>query len=95
MTRRTFAAAMAYGNGVRLARAQEKISLVSIALDCEMSAHYPTWDQTEWNYKKGDLDEHSKEYAVGARPGALRRLSGKMHFFIVGRVFTSSPTFRG
>jgi peptidoglycan/xylan/chitin deacetylase (PgdA/CDA1 family) len=68
------------------ARAQEKVSLVSIALDCEMSAHYPTWEQTEWNYKKGDLDEHSKEYSVGA----ARRVAaagGRMHFFVVGRVF--------
>ncbi len=68
------------------ARAEEKVALVSIALDCEMSAHYPTWEQTEWNYKKGDLDEATKEYAVGA----ARRVSaagGKMHFFVVGRVF--------
>ncbi len=74
------------GPGGRAARAQEKVSLVSIALDCEMSAHYPTWEQTEWNYKKGELDEASKEYAVGA----ARRVAaagGKMHFFVVGRVF--------
>jgi peptidoglycan/xylan/chitin deacetylase (PgdA/CDA1 family) len=70
----------------RLTSAEEKVSLVSIALDCEMSAHYPTWEQTEWNYKKGDLDEASKEYAVGA----ARRVAaagGRMHFFVVGRVF--------
>ena len=66
--------------------AQEKVALVSITLDCEMSAHYPTRGQTEWNYKKGDLDEASKDYSVGA----ARRVAaagGKMHFFIVGRVF--------
>ena len=84
MTRRQFAgaaAAVMTGRG----RAQEKVALVSITLDCEMSAHYPTWEQTEWNYKKGDLDEATKAYAVGA----ARRVSaagGKMHFFVVGRV---------
>jgi peptidoglycan/xylan/chitin deacetylase (PgdA/CDA1 family) len=58
---------------------------VTIALDCEMSAHYPVWDNTEWNYKKGELDDNAKEYSVGA----ARRVSaagGKMHFFVVGRV---------
>jgi peptidoglycan/xylan/chitin deacetylase (PgdA/CDA1 family) len=83
VTRRQFAgAALMTWRG----RAQEKVALVSIALDCEMSARYPTWEQTEWNYKKGDLDEATKEYAVGA----ARRVAaagGKMHFFVVGRVF--------
>ena len=44
-----------------LVEAQEKVSLVSITFDCEMSAHYPTRGQTEWNYKKGDLDNATKE----------------------------------
>jgi hypothetical protein len=51
-----------------------------------MSAHYPTRGQTEWNYKKGDLDDATKEYAVGT----ARRVAaagGRMHFFVVGRVF--------
>jgi hypothetical protein len=82
VTRRDFVAIA----GAGLARTEEKVSLVSIALDCEMSAHYPTWEQTEWNYKKGDLDEHSKEYAVGAAR-RVATASGKMHFFVVGRVF--------
>ena len=88
MTRRTFAAGSAVlaVAKTRPARAEEKVSLVSITLDCEMSAHYPTWEQTEWNYRKGDLDEHSEQYALGA----ARRVAaagGKMHFFVVGRVF--------
>jgi hypothetical protein len=90
VTRRAFVNASAMGTGgvlvSHIAKAQERVSLVAITLDCEMSMHYPTWEQTEWNYKKGDLDEASKEYAVGA----ARRVSaagGRMHFFIVGRVF--------
>jgi peptidoglycan/xylan/chitin deacetylase (PgdA/CDA1 family) len=67
-------------------RAQAGAALISITFDCEMSAHYPVRGQTEWNYKKGDLDDATKEYAVGA----ARRVAaagGKMHFFVVGRVF--------
>jgi hypothetical protein len=51
-----------------------------------MSAHYPTRGQTEWNYKKGDLDEASKEYSVAAARH-VSAAGGKMHFFVVGRVF--------
>src|SRR5688572_4413251 len=85
MTRRHWISG-ALGAAAAPLTAQEKVALVSITLDCEMSAHYPARGQTEWNYKKGDLDEASKEYSVGA----ARRVSaagGKMHFFIVGRVF--------
>lgn len=87
MTRREFAklgAAMMLV--AQRGRAQEKVALISITLDCEMSARYPTWEQTEWNYKKGDLDEATKKYAVDA----ARRVAdagGRMHFFVVGRVF--------
>ena len=89
MTRREFVvggATIVSSDIARSAQAPERVSLVSIALDCEMSAHYPTWEQTEWNYKKGDLDEHSKEYCVGAAR-RVAAASGKMHFFVVGRVF--------
>ena len=83
MTRREFVAGCAAAS---VARAEEKVSYVTIALDCEMSAHYPTWEQTEWNYKKGDLDEHSKQYSV-AVARRVAAAGGKMHFFVVGRVF--------
>ncbi len=83
MTRRRFLGTAAVA--AARADAQNKAALIAITLDCEMSAHYPTWDQTEWNYKKGELDEASKQYSVGA----ARRVAaagGKMHFFVVGRV---------
>src|SRR5579862_5799267 len=90
MTRRRFLSTGAMGASVGVshgfAQTQEKTALIAITLDCEMSMHYPTWDQMEWNYKKGDLDEPTKQYAVGA----ARRVAaagGKMHFFVVGRVF--------
>ena len=84
MTRRRWVGAAAAAAS-RLAPAQEKVALVSITLDCEMSAHYPTRGLTEWNFKKGELDEASKQYSVGA----ARRVSaagGLMHFFVVARV---------
>src|SRR6266852_5737201 len=90
VTRREFLDGAVIGAGLGIAqsvtKAQERVSLVTITLDCEMSMHYPTRGQMEWNYKKGDLDDASKEYAVVA----ARRVTaagGKMHFFIVGRVF--------
>ncbi|HUQ90161.1 MAG TPA: polysaccharide deacetylase family protein [Bryobacteraceae bacterium] len=68
------------------ALAAPKTALVSITFDCEMSAHYPTWEQTEWNYRKGDLDDASKAYAV-AVARRVAAAGGRMHFFVVGRVF--------
>jgi hypothetical protein len=31
-----------------------------------MSRHYPTWDQMQWDYEKGNLDAATKRYAVEA-----------------------------
>jgi len=59
-------------------------ALIAISLDLEMSRHYPTWDQTHWDYEKGNLDAATKRYAVEA----ARRVKGHggvIHFFAVGR----------
>lgn len=58
---------------------------VAITLDLEMSRHYPTWDQTHWDYEKGNLDRDTKRYAVEAARRVKRR-GGVIHFFAVGRV---------
>jgi peptidoglycan/xylan/chitin deacetylase (PgdA/CDA1 family) len=50
-----------------------------------MSRHYPTWDQTHWDYEKGNLDEPTKRYAVEAARRVKQR-GGRIHFFAVGRV---------
>ncbi len=84
MTRRQWIGS-AVGAAAARGQAHAGAALISITFDCEMSAHYPTRGQTEWNYRKGDLDEATKQYAVGA----ARRVAaagGKMHFFLVGRV---------
>src|SRR3954462_6958584 len=59
---------------------------VAISLDLEMSRNFPTWDQTEWDYEKGNLDEPTKKYAAEAARRVKDR-GGKVHFFVVGRVF--------
>jgi hypothetical protein len=59
-------------------------ALVAITLDLEMSRHYPTWEQTHWDYEKGNLDRETKRYAVEAARRVKRR-GGVIHFFAVGR----------
>jgi peptidoglycan/xylan/chitin deacetylase (PgdA/CDA1 family) len=61
-------------------------ALIAITLDLEMSANFPTWEQTHWNFRKGDLDADTKRYAVEA----CRRVKahgGHIHCFLVGQVF--------
>ena len=57
---------------------------IAITLDLEMSRNYPTWDQTHWDYQKGNLDGPTKAYAVEA----ARRVHGRggvIHFFALGQ----------
>lgn len=58
---------------------------ISISLDLEMARNYPTWEQTHWDYEKGNLDEDTKRYAVKAAQ-TVRENGGIIHFFAVGRV---------
>jgi peptidoglycan/xylan/chitin deacetylase (PgdA/CDA1 family) len=58
---------------------------VAITLDLEMSRHFPTWDQTHWDFEKGNLDRDTKRYAVEAARRVKAR-GGRIHFFAVGRV---------
>src|SRR5438270_4338074 len=61
-------------------------ALVAITLDLEMSRNFPSWDQTHWDYHKGDLDTPTKRYAVEFCR-RVRALGGRVHLFAVGRVF--------
>lgn len=63
--------------------AQKKKALIAITLDLEMSAEYPRRGMTEWNYRKGDLDDATKKYAVGAAKAAKDN-GGLIHFFALG-----------
>ncbi len=59
-------------------------ALIAITLDLEMSRNFPTWDQTHWDYEKGNLDASTKRYAVEAARRVKAR-GGVIHFFAVGR----------
>lgn len=59
-------------------------ALVAISLDLEMARNYPTWDQTHWDYEKGNLDADTKRYALAAAR-RVRDRGGVIHFFALGR----------
>jgi peptidoglycan/xylan/chitin deacetylase (PgdA/CDA1 family) len=85
MTRRgalaaTAGALLSCGAGVPPSKAR-----IAISLDLEMSRHYPTRDQTHWDYEKGNLDEPPKQYSIEAAKRGQAR-GGVLHFFLVGQV---------
>ena len=90
-TRRSFLAS-ALGTGLaRVGPAQAltdpppaKTALIAITLDLEMSRNFPTWDQTHWDYEKGNLDAATKRYAVEAARRVKAR-GGVIHFFALGQ----------
>jgi peptidoglycan/xylan/chitin deacetylase (PgdA/CDA1 family) len=88
-SRRTFlgAAALAAASASRSlgVEAPKQKAQIAITLDLEMSREYPRRGMTEWDYKKGDLDEPTKRYAVEAAE-AVKRSGGRIHFFCVARV---------
>jgi len=43
------------------------------------------WEETHWDYEKGNLDEATKRYASGAA-ARVKAHGSAMHFFVVGRV---------
>jgi peptidoglycan/xylan/chitin deacetylase (PgdA/CDA1 family) len=59
-------------------------ALIAITLDLEMSRNFPTWDQTEWDYEKGNLNAQTKMYTVEACR-RVRAHGGVLHCFLVGR----------
>ncbi len=72
------AAAPPVRSGVRKA-------LIAITLDLEMSRNFPAWDDTHWDYEKGNLDAETKKYSVEAAR-RVKAHGGTVHFFAVGRV---------
>jgi hypothetical protein len=93
-TRRRFlASGIALGAGLccRKTLASEKDAeadkaLVAITLDLEMSRNFPTWDDTHWDYEKGNLNGETKKYAIEACK-RVKAAGGVLHCFAVGRVF--------
>jgi len=90
-TRRRFLASAAAGLGVAAAavvgrEAERDKALVAITLDLEMSRNFPTWEQTHWDYEKGNLNAETKRYAVEACR-RVKAAGGVVHCFAVGRTF--------
>lgn len=72
--------------GTRTAQAAaSKKAQIAITLDLEMSRNFPMWDDTHWDYEKGNLDDASKRYAVAAGE-RVKAAGGQIHYFCVGRV---------
>jgi len=65
--------------------AKEK-ALIAITLDLEMARNFPQWDDTHWDYEKGNLNAEAKRYAVEAAR-RVKAHGGVIHFFAVGQVF--------
>lgn len=94
LTRRGFlsqslAAAGCFASNVMLGQtsnvAPRTRASLCITFDLEMSAHYPSWGDTHWNFEKGNLNTPTKDYTVQAGE-RIRSAGGKMHCFCVGRV---------
>src|SRR5687767_11149053 len=41
-------------------------ALIAITLDMEMSRNFPVWENTHWDYEKGNLNEPTKRYCLDA-----------------------------
>jgi Polysaccharide deacetylase len=95
LTRRRFlASTLAAGAGLLFARraaAEEDKALVAITLDLEMSRNFPRWEDTYWDYDKGNLDSASKKYTTDACK-RVKAAGGVVHCFAVGRVFEQADT---
>lgn len=49
-----------------------------------MARNFPHWEDTHWDYEKGNLNEETKRYAVEAARRVKAR-GGRVHFFLVCR----------
>ena len=44
--------------------AGERKAQIAISLDLEMARNFPRWEDTHWDYEKGNLTDETKAYAV-------------------------------
>jgi hypothetical protein len=64
--------------------AETKPALIAISLDLEMARNFPRWEDTHWDYEKGNLNDATKTYALEAARRVKAR-GGVIHFFLVAR----------
>jgi len=62
------------------------LAQIAITLDLEMSRNFPVWEETRWDYEKGNLNDETKRYTVEACR-RVKAAGGVLHCFAVGRVF--------
>jgi hypothetical protein len=67
-------------------KASNETAQIAITLDLEMARNFPNWDDTHWDYEKGNLNEPAKQYVVEACRRVKAR-GGRIHTFVVGQVF--------
>lgn len=74
-------------HAIRTTNAQQsRKAQIAITLDLEMSRNFPKWEDTFWDYEKGNLNEETKQYSEQAAR-RVKEAGGKIHFFVVGRLF--------
>jgi hypothetical protein len=59
---------------------------IAITLDLEMARNFPKWEDTHWDYEKGNLNQAAKDYTVAACQ-RIKDRGGRVHTFVVGQVF--------
>src|SRR5262245_64554991 len=92
LTRRDFlAAAGGLAAGATLAEPPAKKALVAVTLDLEMSRNFPAWDDTHWDYEKGNLNPETIRYTIDACK-RVKKAGGVLHCFVVGRTFEQEKT---
>lgn len=67
-----------------LAREIDAKALIAVTLDLEMVRNFPRWEDTHWDYEKGNLNEETRRYAAEAGRRVKAR-GGRVHYFLVGR----------
>jgi len=85
ITRRAFLAASAVAAGSLTAAEPTRKARIAITLDLEMSRNFPRWEDTHWDYEKGNLNDETKKYTLEACR-RIKKAGGAAHCFVVGRV---------
>jgi peptidoglycan/xylan/chitin deacetylase (PgdA/CDA1 family) len=67
------------------AAAERDTAQIAITLDLEMSRNFPRWENTHWDYEKGNLNDETKRYTLEACR-RVKAAGGVIHCFAVGRV---------
>lgn len=85
--REALAGAMAAVAGASLApgfAAKAPKAQIAISLDLEMARNFPHWEDSRWDYEKGNLNDEMKAYALEAAR-RVKAAGGVIHFFLVAR----------